>query len=242
MIASLALAAALWPATVTQTCQPGQETLIAGIAKNTEGDFLYCEMVARSASDKLHIQYTRGNQLFATKELFYGHSVKMPDVLQTDSRSGEVRKANLVDNQLILQYQPNSHKKLAKVTLTASEAEVVDAGFDNYIREHWSEIDSGKIAHIDFASIAHLKVLPLRIRKQPLATCSHTPTEGFCFVVEIDNSILRLLLGNIKLLYDTQHRLQKFEGVVNLNNDKEGNQKAIIHYYYQSDYLPKSDP
>lgn len=237
MIASLALTAALWPAVVTQTCSPGDNVVMVGVARDKAGQFLYCEMISRPAEQQLHLEYSRNNQVFATKHLSYGQSLKMPEVLQQDSRTGEVREAKLVGNQIILRYQPNRHKKISEAYIAADKADVVDAGFDNYVRLHWDELVSGSIVPINFASMAHLKVLPLRIRNQPLQTCDAQVREGFCFQVEIDNALLRLVLGNIKLLYDQQHRLQKFDGMVNVTNDDGDNQKAIIHYYYQNDYL-----
>jgi len=240
MIASLALTAALWPTEITQTCKPDDQVFMVGVAKDKAGQFLYCENISRPAEHQLHIEYSRDNQVFATKHLSYGQSLKMPDVEQQDSRTGEVREARLVDNQIVLRYQPNRHKKIGEAFIAADKADVVDAGFDNYVRLHWNELASGTIVPINFASMAHLKVLPLRIRNQPLGTCDTQIREGFCFQVEIDNALLRLVLGNIKLLYDQQHRLQKFDGIVNLTNDKGDNQNAIIYYYYQKDYLPKA--
>jgi hypothetical protein len=239
MLASLALTAVLWPSAVTQECAPNSDSFMIGVARDSNGNFLYCEIVTRPKDQHLRVDYTRQHQPFATKELTYGQNPKMPEVSQQDTRSGEVREARLVDNQVVLKYQPNRHKKPGEAHIALAKADVVDAGFDNYVRLHWDELTSGAIVPVNFASIAHLKVLPLRIRNQPLSACDTRVKEGFCFQVEIDNALLRLVLGNIKLLYDTQHRLQKFDGVVNLNNDNEGNQKAVIHYYYRQDYLEK---
>jgi hypothetical protein len=77
----------------------------------------------------------------------------------------------------------------------------------------------------------------LRISSQPLEKCGRdvnkTPSTHYCFYVEIDNAFLRMLLGNIKLVYDHQRRLEEFNGVVNILSEKESNQTATIHYYYR---------
>ena len=115
----------------------------------------------------------------------------------------------------------------------------MDAGFDNFVRLHWEELSAGKTLSVNFASIAHQKVLPLRVSLQPEDKCaekSPSPAQASCFVVEVDNMFLRLLLGNIKLTYDSQHRLQRFDGTVNINNDDEDSQSAVIDYFYASDY------
>lgn len=213
---------------------------MVGVATDKAGQFLYCEVIFRPGEERLDIEYSRNNRLFATKQLSYRQSLKMPEVLQRDSRTGEVREAKLINNQLILKYQPNRDKKMGEAHIAMNKADVVDAGFDNYVRLHWNELASGTIVPINFASMAHLKVLPLRIRSQPLSICDSQAQDGFCFQVEIDNALLRLVLGNIKLLYDKQHRLQKFDGIVNVTDEEGNNQKAIIHYYYQHDESPQT--
>lgn len=239
MISSLLLAAALWPATATQHCVPSEQNIIVGVAYNPEGEFLYCELISKPNDKTIEIDYTRNQKIFARKKLSYGNNPLMPEVKQKDERSGELRQTENKGQELIIQYQPNSHKKMATATFSIDQADIVDAGFDNYIRKSWEDLSTGQILSVNFASIAHQKVLPLRISARPLEKCQAQAAEkeqASCFFVEIDNAFLRLLLGNIKLVYDQHHRLQKFDGVVNINDDKESTQHATIYYFYQQDY------
>lgn len=242
MIASIALGALLWPATITDHCQPSADAKIVGIAQDTNEKFLYCEIISQTSSSQLHINYTRSNKIFATKDLTFSNNPFTPEITQTDSRSGEKREAAIDDKNVVLKYQETKKKKMENTSIALHDVDIVDAGFDNFVRARWDELASGKVIPVSFASIAHQKVLPLRISTKPLDKCvqkssDKTSQSQFCIWVDIDNVFLRILLGNIKLTYDQQHRLQKFDGVVNLQTDSQDNQNAVIHYFYSADYL-----
>jgi hypothetical protein len=242
MLTSLVFAATLWPLAVSEHCAPDPSTLMVGVARNAAGAFLYCEHVSQANETSLQLRYTQKEKLFAEKKLDFSHNPFMPSVLQTDFRFGELRKAEVSAPSVKLSYQPNAHKKISTSNIATAKVDVVDAGFDNFIRANWGELTSGKILAVNFASIAHLKTLPLRISAKPLAAClnqSTHSTAAFCFLVEVDNALLRLLLGNIKLVYDQQQRLVHFNGVVNIADNQESTQAATITYYYQQDYAKK---
>jgi hypothetical protein len=237
MLTSLFLAATLWPSQVNSLCPPSENTIIVGVAKDASNSFLYCEMLSQPEEHIIHIDYVRKGAVFATKELIYSSPNSFaPSVDQKDFRNGEIRKAQVTPTLIDLEYKPNERKKTAKVTIAPKEADIIDAGFDNFIRANWDELQAGKAIQTHFGSILHQKVLSLRIKAQPEAKCldkNEVAEKDFCYVVEIDNALLRLVLGNIKLVYDPQRRLKKFNGVVNLVNDSESTQSASIFYYYK---------
>ncbi len=240
MLASLILAASLWPTQLIQLCSPESNTKILGIAKSPTGDFLYCEKIDASTEHDLNIFYINNGKKFAEKKINYATNPAIPAVEQTDSRSGEVRVAEINQQMLSLQYQASKKDKLLHTDIPLTKVDVVDAGFDYFIRQHWDELQSGKVLSVNFASIAHQKVLPLRVRKLEAEKCiekSNSEENPYCYFVEIDNAFLRLVLGNIKLAYDEQHRLKKFNGVVNIESESGSTQTAIISYYYKKDYL-----
>lgn len=243
MLASMLLTAAIWPSSVMDYCSPTDKTIIIGVATVSNGNFLYCELVDQPNQQELNIVYIKNKKFFASKKLNYTSNPKTPSVLQKDFRFGEIRQADTTEKEITLHYQANSNKKNLSANISRKDVDVVDAGFDNFIRIHWDELQQGKTLSINFASMAHLKALPLRISSQPLEKCARnsdkTTSAHYCFYVEIDNAFLRMLLGNIKLIYDQQHRLEEFNGVVNILSEKESNQTAKIHYYYRQDYLEK---
>lgn len=240
MFTSLVLAATVWPLAVTEACAPEARDLMIGVARNIEGQFLYCEQVQQTDSTSLQVRYTQNRKLFAEKQLDFAYNAFSPSVLQQDFRSGELRKAEVSAQTVRLSYQLSSQKKLSVNDIPTQQVDIVDAGFDNFIRANWNDLIAQKNLAVNFASIAHLKTLPLRVSAAPLASCiKGTPQKNaaFCFLVEVDNALLRLLLGNIKLVYDQQQRLIQFDGVVNIADQQTRSQVAKIQYYYQQDYV-----
>jgi len=240
MITSLLLAAAIWPAAVTQHCEPNTDVVMIGIAENPKGDLLYCELITQPTPSTINVNYANKHKIFAEKKLTFSDNPSIPSVTQEDFRFGELRKASVTHQQVELNYQANNQKNLNKVILPTKDVDVIDAGFDNFVRTHWDDLIKGNKISLNFASMSHLKLLALRISVQPASNCASKGEKQygeFCFLVEIDNALLRLLLGNIKLAYDEQHRLKEFNGVVNVEDEHEASQTAIIHYYYKQDYL-----
>lgn len=239
MLSSILLTAAIWSHPVTEYCLPNDKTQMVGIAKDPNGNFLYCELVEQTSPQELKIQYVKDKKIFASKDIKYIVDKTLPSVLQKDVRFGEIRQAEATKEKTTLHYQANSTKKNLSASIASEDVDVIDAGFDNFIRLHWKELQSGKTLSINFASMAHLKALPLRVSSQPLEKCGanikKAQTMKHCFYVEIDNAFLRMLIGNIKLVYDEQQRLEEFNGVVNILSEKGTNQTAKIHYYYRQD-------
>jgi hypothetical protein len=245
MLTSMLLTAAIWPGSVTEHCAPFDKTLMVGVAKASNGNFLYCELIDQPIQDTFEIHYVKDKRIFASKDLHYTADATMPSVLQKDFRSGEVRQADVTEKSIELHYQENSDKRNSRTSLNRKNIDVVDAGFDNFVRIHWDELQSNETLSINFASIAHLKTLPLRVSSQPISKCDRDINQAktsYCFYVEVDNAFLRILFGNIKLTYDQQRRLEEFNGVVNILSEKEANQTAKIRYYYRQDYLEKQTP
>jgi hypothetical protein len=239
MLSSLLLTAALWPSSVMHDCKPLDNSIMVGIAQTSSGTHLYCELVSQPTATSLEVSYVLQDKVIAEKKINYKSNAATPSIAQKDFRFGEIRQADVSDQHVELHYQASGQKKMGNAIISMQKVDVIDAGFDHFVRAHWEELQSGKTLSVNFASMAHLKTLPLRISAQPLEKCankSEKNTSLFCFFVEIDNAILRILLGNIKLTYDQQHRLHEFNGIVNILGEDQENQKAVIHYFYSNDY------
>ncbi len=238
MLASLIMVAAFWPPYIMQLCSPDEKTNILGIAQSPSGEFLYCENIDISSEQNLNISYMKDGKRFAVKKITGTSNHTMPSIEQVDLRSGETRVAALDHQMLSMQYQASRKEKMQSTQIALSDVDVVDAGFDYFIRDHWNALQAGQVLSVNFASIAHQKVLPLRVRELEAQKCAEkneSTQPPYCYFVEIDNALLRLVLGNIKLGYDEQRRLINFNGVVNIEDEKGSTQTAHIRYYYKAD-------
>ena len=234
MITSLILATSLWPAEVVKQCTPPAEAIIVAIAESTTHEHLYCEIFTQH-QQKIHADYTFNSAPIATKELDYTLSAYNPQVKQKDLRTGERRESIANKQDITLLYQETTTSKTEEKTFSSTEPDAIDAGFNNFIIAHWDELLSGKKTSLGFGSIPHQRIIPLKISLKPTEKCTlkKSPAAApICFWVDIDNALLRLLIGNIKLSYDEKRRLIQYDGTVNINDNNGKTQHAIIRYYY----------
>jgi hypothetical protein len=245
MIASIALSAVLWPAAISKACDPPANVIIVGVAVDKHQEFLYCEHFVKTDDTHVQVSYVRDGVVFVKKDLDFSVSHTSPSVKQIDQRSGELREASTDEKNVTLIYKKNRTSAIEKTSLTRDSIDALDAGFNSLILINWDKLIAGYILPIHFGSIAHQKNLALRIKQAPSEQCnngsnSHDKQELSCFSVEIDNFLLRLLIGGISLTYDKQRRLHEFNGTVNIEDDKQKAMSAHIRYYYRNDYPANS--
>lgn len=204
----------------------------------------YCEyfLVDRNDSGSVRVLYydPRGNKIAekhlsvpvaSTKESAI-EEVR-PDVLQEDFRHGEIREISRVGGTLRMRYRKSSESSWRAVTAPDADVDVVDAGFDPFVRLHWEQFVSGDTVEFNFASPVHGQVIRLRARAVPcngrVATSGH-----LCLTVDLAKPWLRWLAGDLFLAYSSQdRRLRHFRGVVNLRDARGADQKLSIDYVYR---------
>lgn len=123
---------------------------------------------------------------------------------------------------------------LANVTKSASGSAnenqlVIDAGFDNYVRTRWYDLDSGEAVTFPFLMLGRDDPLEMRaVRSEEV--CAE---EALCLEVAPEAWFLRLLVPPIELTYEREtRRLLRYRGIGNLR-DAEGNSPQVdIRYRY----------
>jgi hypothetical protein len=209
---------------------------VLGIVRDTKNErLLYCELHYALNGQQWRVDYVRQQKIFATKHLDFAFGLHTPSVKQKDTRTGELRQAQMDLNiwQLTYAEANNAELKNAQVQLVAEA--VIDAGFDHYVRSHWLTLESGKNIVFDFASIPHLKTIALRAFTKPLSSCDAHEQAQACIHVGANSALLRLFVGELKLVYDADKKLRLFRGVVNLQDDVQKSQEAVIEYFYEDD-------
>jgi hypothetical protein len=218
-----------------------QTAQIIGIAHHPEtGEFLYCEKHFSLSGERWRVDYESLTGLFASKDLDFSAGGSSPLVNQTDFRTGELRSVVTDKIDWKLSYRRNESTSVKSVNIPQKAGVVIDAGFDNFVRGRWSELENNQPVVFEFLSIPHLKTIGLRASKKSIEHCRSAFKEGaienpnwMCLTVSADNRLLRLFVGNLVLLYDEKRRLRTFIGAVNLQDEKQQTQSAIIQYSYQ---------
>ncbi len=205
---------------------------------------LYCEYHIFEEGDnkKTRVEYRNTDQvLIATKSIDYSPSPTRPNVVQKDLRHNELRSVIFdgSDNSGInVSYRKPNKSDIKTVTIKLSDDLVIDAGFDEAVREYWYTLVAGEKLVMDFLSPVHLDTIKLTVKKSTAKSCykeTYDRETQACFLIKPSNVVLNLFVKPLALIYDLKsRRLLSFKGAVNITNEKGGTQNAIIKYYYKS--------
>ncbi|GAA5442417.1 hypothetical protein Misp06_00591 [Microbulbifer sp. NBRC 101763] len=215
------------------------QTSATGLAFDPENHSLeYCEYYLPAENGQVQVLYfSAQGQLFAKKTLLdhtgnpHGGTT-MPEVIQTDLRHGEVREVRREQGQWLMRYRKSGQTGWKSVMRERESIDVVDAGFDVYVREHWQALVRGDVLKFNFASPMHGRAIKLRARK---VACNQNQLENTCIRVDVAQPLLRLFAGDLDLVYDkVSRKLLRFEGVVNILDSRAQSQRLKIFYQYQS--------
>lgn len=204
------------------------------MAKSSE-KIVYCEeYYTASEVDKRVEYYAPGGKLIVEKQLNYSTGKTSPQYDQKDHRNDEIRRVRLEGGEWHALYQKPSGDRKSEV-FDKDAIDVLDAGFDNAVREKWEQLMASEAIKMDFFSSVHMRPVTLQVDRQALEECgvSEDWSGVVCLKVYVDNWIIRLFAGKLSLLYDTETRkLLIFNGVANvLDNDGEDQKLSIVYFY-----------
>jgi hypothetical protein len=215
---------------------------------------LYCEyhvFEKKADSDKTpkktKVEYRAPDQtLIATKSIDYSPSLVRPNVVQKDLRNNELRSTlnseNIVDSDkgstVNVSYRKPNSEEVKSTVISLKDMIVIDAGFDEAVKEYWYTLTRGEKLIIDFLSPVHLRTFKLTVKQSNTESCYKEPynreTQA-CFLIRPSNMVLNLFVKPLALIYDLEaKRLLRFKGDVNVTDARGDIQKAVIQYYYKS--------
>jgi hypothetical protein len=236
----------------TEAClkfSPKQANVIGAAYEIATQELIYCEFHIDQGDNQRVVEYrTLQNELIAKKILDFSPGLIRPWVNQQDMRNGELRivKAlstsvqNDVSEGIEINYQKankgTNTEPLKKATLPINETTVIDAGFDNAIKNSWSSLISGSNLKIDFVSPVHLRAFKLSISKSNGRLCQKTGYDSqtqVCFLIRPANALIKAFVKPLVLVYDqNSQKLESFSGSVNIVNSEGKTWKAKIIYSY----------
>ncbi|MBN8431367.1 hypothetical protein JF535_10945 [Microbulbifer salipaludis] len=252
-MASWLAVAALSVAGCTAPDDVQQAAMVVGQARAVEGvgveapEVRYCEYFMPQSSGSLRVVYYRpegpAGSKIAEKWITEGEGASgilqraRPQVSQEDFRMGEVRQASLLPEGWKLRYKPRTGAKFRDATFAEGRVDVVDAGFDAYVRQHWQALTRGEKLEFEFASPVHGRTVGLRAAAVP---CQRQEAD-LCIRVDLAQAFLRWIAGgDIYLEYviqrtegKTEPRLLRFVGVTNLLDDGGDSQRLVLDYFYR---------
>lgn len=208
-----------------------------GVAYEHETEkVLYTEKHFIESKEKhLVTYYEPSGEEFARKTLDYTSGDSAPFFHQYNSRLGEVIQVFPGEEDTIkVSYQSSSKAKKAEDEIDTSARLVIDAGFDNFIRQNWTPLQQGEKQNFNYLLPTRGATIELELKK---VDCDPTL---LCLKISPANPFLGFFAGDIKLEYHTDTRkLLRFVGRSNIADENGKYRNVSISYQH---FSPTIDP
>ncbi|WP_417514777.1 hypothetical protein [Marinobacter sp.] len=236
----------LWPASVVMAALAMPVTadmfLFTGSAVSADGAPLYDEQhrVEGSCDSGIfqplehQVTYIRraeaGEKVFANKTLNYSPSSIRPTVNYRQPNFEESLKIAYPDSGSVAVAWQRTGGDIERSTVEISDNLVVDAGFDNLVRENWDKVVSRK--SVKFRFLAPTRGTDYAFILEPAESAAINADH----VVQIrpDNLVLKFLVDPIILGYNNKGALTAYSGLTNVRENTDQNYTATIRYEVSS--------
>lgn len=212
------------------------DMIFAGTAKSESGDTLYVEehRISGTCQDGVfrplehEVGYRRPDETryFATKSLDYANSLVRPVVDFHQPNFTESLSIQYPDPEtLVINWQmPEGGTRTFNVPY--SDEVVVDAGFDNFVRQNWKSVVNGD--SVEFRFLGPTRGEHYAFVLEPAD--SYTVTADHVVQIRPTGLVLRFLVDPIVLGYDSNGALTDYDGLTNIRKNTDKNYSAHIRY------------
>lgn len=136
-----------------------------------DGRLLYTE--SHHVADAGGVRETRvvlyrcaaGGQPFARKELSYGAVREEPEFSLLDARTGYLEGLRRTPQGPRVFQRADARAPLREAKVPGNVAIVTDAGFDEFVRKHWAELEAGRTVRFPFLIPSRLDFLTFKVIK-----------------------------------------------------------------------------
>jgi len=216
---------------------PGLAGQTTGMAFDLQSDeLLYSEthcLNADGSEREVTYRDTEG-ELLARKLVDYSSGSTTPSFVQYNHYSQESIEVVLQQGGIKMTVTDTESQTESKSTVAQPKGTlpvVIDAGFDDFVRQNWEGLLVGEGVNFQFPFADRSSVVELRI--QPRA-CSYPTQTDQCFRLDLANWFLRLLVNPIELGYDIDsQRLTRYIGLSNIGDGNGNGVEVDIRYQYR---------
>ncbi len=210
---------------------------VVGEAYDLKSDeLLYREIYCANGNpDEMEVIYRdEAGGLIARKLLDYGSGPTTPSFVQQNLYSSEIIEVELQDGKVsmtVLDAIDSEPKKTSSTQTDGKLPVVIDAGFDEFVRNHWDSLVAGDKKRFLFPFAERDSLVELRIKP---AACNYATETDQCFRLELSNWFVRMLVKPIELGYDPElRRLTRYRGLSNIGDGKGNGLVVDIRYDYR---------
>ena len=180
------------------------------------------------------VRYQRpdNDRPFATKTLTYEHRLQMPAVDFRQPSFDEQIRITLEGDTVAIDWSMKGEDG-GQWTVNAEPGLVIDAGFDHFIRAHWSELTAGEA--VGFQFLAPTRGQAYDFVAEPAANAIGDADHSFR--IRPAGLIMRLAVDPIRLGYRDDGLLTHYQGLGNIRRNRDENYP--VHIRYQADTMPE---
>lgn len=165
---------------------------------------------------------------FARKMVQGAAGSATPDFEMTDGRGGYREGVRSRDGRREVFVQESAGAPEKSAPLPPAPGAIIDAGFDTYVRNHWSELGTGRELHIPFLIPSRLKYMDLKLAGAADETIGGEAVRRLRMSVD---AWYGFAAPTLTLTYTVAgHRLRRFEGISNVRDAAGKNQRVRIEF------------
>ncbi len=165
---------------------------------------------------------------FARKELTYGAVREEPEFTFVDARSGYTEGLRRTTDGPRVFQQDDARSPRREARIPPNAVIVSDAGFDEFVRKHWAELEAGKTVRFPFLIPSRLDFLNFKVKKHRDTRVNDMPASAIRLNL---SGVLGWFLPYIEVTYrKSDQTLLRYEGLTNIRKDDGGNHVAVITF------------
>ena len=169
-----------------------------------------------------------GTETFARKELTYGEVREEPEFSFVDGRGGYTEGLRRTARGPVVFQRDAARAPAREAAVPANVVIVSDAGFDEFVRKHWAELEAGRTVRFPFLIPSRLDFLTFKVKKN-----REEPIEGAATsVIRLNLSgVIGWFLPYIEVSYRKADQvLMRYKGLTNIRDAEGANLVALIEF------------
>jgi len=222
------------PVTDVAGVAAGWERRVGEARALDDGRVLYREehLLERSADGeparRLVLYRCPDGAAFGRKVLDYGNNPFVPTFRMEDARWDYVEQLRSTPDGLQLTIERAGESAKTGQIAIEDGALVADAGYDEFVRQRWSELITGKKVQLDFIVPSRLTYYGFVVQKQREEKIDDGEVKVFSLGL---SGFFGMFLPDIEVAYDAETReLRRFVGLTNIRNIEGENVEARINF------------
>lgn len=169
------------------------------------------------------------DNIIASKTADFSINPFMPEFSLINKKTGHKEETNYVKSEYKVIFTKSNNDSPKNSLLELPLNGISDAGFDNFIIEHWDELISGSVLKREFLIPSMMEFVNFRIYQDRLVDEAGKSLR--VINIEPDNFLIRAFAGTTRLFYDSMEpKLKRFDGVSNMRDKNGNNYKVVIDY------------